>query len=73
MVASALLKETPGCGYIKVSFRSRETVDVCQVAKTFGGGGHVQAAGCEIQGALEDVREKVAEQLQSHLHAAAEP
>jgi len=73
VAASALLKEMPGSGYIKVSLRSRELVDVCRVAKTFGGGGHVQAAGCEIQGALEDVRAMVAEQLQFHLRSTTEP
>jgi phosphoesterase RecJ-like protein len=65
--AAALLKEMPGCNYIKVSMRSRESVDVCAVAKVFGGGGHVNAAGCEIAGTLEDVREMVAGQLQLHL------
>jgi phosphoesterase RecJ-like protein len=73
VVASALLKEMPGCGYIKVSLRSRESLDVCRVAKVFGGGGHVQAAGCEIRGALEDVREMVADQLQLQLRATSEP
>lgn len=68
--ASALLKEMPGCGYIKVSMRSRDSVDVCAVARLFGGGGHVHAAGCEIADSLENVRHTIAEQLEKHLHAA---
>ena len=68
--ASALLKQMPGCGYIKVSMRSRESVDVCEVAKAFGGGGHKQAAGCEIRGELESVREIIAARLQHHLRCA---
>jgi phosphoesterase RecJ-like protein len=67
--ASALLKEMPGCGYIKVSLRSREAVDVCAVARSFGGGGHVHAAGCELEGTLEEAREAVAERLQEQLHS----
>jgi phosphoesterase RecJ-like protein len=65
--ASALLKEMPACGYIKVSLRSREGVDVCEVARLFGGGGHRNAAGCEIPDGLEDVRRIIVEELQRHL------
>ena len=69
--ASALLKEMPGCDYIKVSLRSRESVDVCSVAKAFGGGGHVHAAGCEIPDELENAQRAVAERLQLQLHATS--
>jgi len=44
---------------IKVSFRSRENVDVNRIAGVFGGGGHIFAAGCSVHGTLEEVREKV--------------
>ena len=54
--AAALLKEMPGCEYIKVSMRSREYVDVAAVAGAFGGGGHKHAAGCEIYDSLEAAR-----------------
>lgn len=40
-------------GSIKVSFRSREIVDVAAIALLFGGGGHVRAAGCELDGPLD--------------------
>lgn len=39
----------------KVSLRSREIVDVSRVAAYFGGGGHVRAAGCNMQGSIYDV------------------
>jgi phosphoesterase RecJ-like protein len=39
----------------KVSLRSREIVDVSAVAAYFGGGGHVRAAGCTMQGTVYDV------------------
>jgi len=44
---------------IKVSFRSNGAVDVNQVARTFGGGGHVRASGALVQGDLEKVRLRV--------------
>jgi phosphoesterase RecJ-like protein len=40
-------------GAIKVSLRSRERVDVAEIAVQFGGGGHVRAAGCNLQPPLE--------------------
>lgn len=38
----------------KVSLRSDETVDVSRVAKYFGGGGHMRAAGCTMKGTFHD-------------------
>ncbi|MDR0874771.1 MAG: 30S ribosome-binding factor RbfA [Clostridiales Family XIII bacterium] len=51
---SAFIKERPD-GKIKVSMRSKETVDVAAIAAAFGGGGHVRAAGFTADGPLEDV------------------
>ncbi len=39
----------------KVSMRSNGKVDVARVASYFGGGGHVKAAGCTMQGSVFDV------------------
>lgn len=39
----------------KVSLRSTEKVDVAKVAEIFGGGGHVRAAGCTMNGTFHDV------------------
>ncbi|SHF23650.1 DHH family phosphoesterase [Desulforamulus putei] len=44
---------------VKVSFRSKYRVDVNLLAKKFGGGGHVRASGCTIEGRLEQVKELV--------------
>ncbi|MFA7083449.1 MAG: bifunctional oligoribonuclease/PAP phosphatase NrnA [Arcobacteraceae bacterium] len=35
---------------VRVSFRSKENIDVSKIASIFGGGGHVNAAGCTILG-----------------------
>ena len=34
-------------------------VDACDIAMTFGGGGHKNAAGCRVNGYLEDIEEKL--------------
>lgn len=39
----------------KVSMRSSKNVDVSRIAAVFGGGGHVRAAGCTMQGQPFDV------------------
>ena len=39
----------------KVSLRSKEKVDVSEIAKYFGGGGHVRAAGVTMEGSSHDV------------------
>lgn len=39
----------------KVSMRSNEIVDVSKIATVFGGGGHVRAAGCTMNGTWHDV------------------
>jgi phosphoesterase RecJ-like protein len=46
-------------GNVKISWRSQPEHDVSRVAMLFGGGGHPSAAGAEVKGSLEEVREKV--------------
>jgi phosphoesterase RecJ-like protein len=46
-------------GEIKISWRSRDGLDVSSVARQFGGGGHKLAAGAMIQGDLETVQLRV--------------
>lgn len=45
-------------GY-KISFRSKGSVDVCEIASLFGGGGHIRASGCMLHGFYEDVIDKL--------------
>ncbi len=55
-----LLREK-GNGKIRVSLRSREPIDVDKIASLFGGGGHPQAAGCQLEGGLEEAKERLIE------------
>jgi phosphoesterase RecJ-like protein len=43
----------------RVSLRSKGTIDVGEVAKRFGGGGHKNASGCTIHGTLAEARQQV--------------
>jgi phosphoesterase RecJ-like protein len=53
---SALFKEEK-VGFYRISLRSREDVDVSAITHIFGGGGHARAAGCRLEGSLDEVRE----------------
>ncbi|MEE9614520.1 MAG: bifunctional oligoribonuclease/PAP phosphatase NrnA [Thermodesulfobacteriota bacterium] len=54
----------------KVSLRAKGEVDVAAVAETFGGGGHSHAAGCNLSGSLEEVRERVVSALKESICVA---
>jgi phosphoesterase RecJ-like protein len=56
--AGILFKEI-NRGEIKVSFRSKQYLDVNRLAAYFGGGGHARAAGCTIIGKIKDVEQIV--------------
>ncbi len=44
---------------IKINFRSKKYVNVQKIAKIFGGGGHIRAAGAIVTGRLSEVKAKV--------------
>ena len=46
-------------GEIKISLRSKNFIDVSRIAAKFNGGGHVRAAGCTINGTLEEARKTI--------------
>ncbi|MFK7909169.1 MAG: bifunctional oligoribonuclease/PAP phosphatase NrnA [Akkermansiaceae bacterium] len=47
-------------GKIRVSLRAKDaSVNVCEIAQQFGGGGHARAAGIRMPGPITDARSKV--------------
>lgn len=52
---------------VKVSLRSAGNVDVAAFAQSFGGGGHVRAAGCRIEGTLDTIIPQVIERVKQLL------
>jgi len=44
---------------VKVSLRSKSYIDVSKIAQSFGGGGHIRAAGCTIYSSIEDAKKQI--------------
>ena len=55
-----LLRETEASS-TRVSIRTSEAVDACDIARPFGGGGHVRRAGCTVQGRLSETLASILE------------
>lgn len=53
-----LFRELPG-EQVRINLRSKDGVNVSELAKSFGGGGHPNAAGAVCNGKLDEVIEKV--------------
>ena len=47
----------------RVSLRSKGEIDVCAVAKRFGGGGHKNASGCTVRGEYAEVRARLTREI----------
>ncbi len=62
---TALIFVELAAGGVKVSFRSRGTVECNRVAELFGGGGHKAAAGATLQEPLEAVQKRVLEAVRA--------
>lgn len=60
---SAIFTETPTPGPIRVSLRSKGSVDVAKFAEQFGGGGHARASGLKLDGTLDEVVDRVSSAL----------
>jgi phosphoesterase RecJ-like protein len=54
-------------GTIGVSMRSMPGIDISDVAMRLGGGGHPQAAGCNLNSSLAEARERVLAELRHSL------
>jgi phosphoesterase RecJ-like protein len=68
--ASVFLKHVSGDEY-RVSLRSKGPVNVAEVARAFGGGGHVNAAGCTLHGTLDSVRSAIVGRVEDAIERSA--
>lgn len=64
---SVLFRETAE-GKIKISFRSKDDFNVDHFSRAFGGGGHPNAAGCQLEGNRDDIVKTVIEKLAKALN-----
>ena len=69
--AAVFMYETDNQEY-KVSLRSAGVVNVSEIASYFGGGGHIRAAGCKLQGTEHDVINNVVKLIKAQLEIAGE-
>lgn len=64
VVIGLLFREADEPGHVKLSLRSEGSgPDVSQIARRFGGGGHPNAAGCTLEGTVEQVRDRIVPQM----------
>jgi phosphoesterase RecJ-like protein len=66
VLAAVFIYETEPSVF-KVSLRSNGDLDVSRAAGTFGGGGHIKAAGCTIQGTIPNVRRMLLDELAKYI------
>ena len=69
--AVAFFKEVDALNW-RVSMRSKGSVDVGAIARSFGGGGHRNAAGCSVGGTLEQSQERFLALLVGAVNKGAE-
>lgn len=63
ILAVVFFKKSEGNEY-RVSMRSKGNIDIGSVAKEFGGGGHKNAAGCSVNGAIDVLQHTFVEKIQ---------
>ncbi len=56
-------------GSYKVSVRSKRGINASAICSRLGGGGHPQAAGCEVLGSLDSVKSAVLKEVERELFA----
>lgn len=66
---AVLFRQTAAAQH-KVSLRSKGRADVSAVARTLGGGGHKNAAGCVLDGTIEEVKAKVIGEVRKSLDSS---
>lgn len=66
---SIFIRQKEGEDLYKVSMRSGSLINVSDICLMFGGGGHLKAAGCLIQGNVEQVKEKIMKEIKKALNS----
>ncbi len=63
-----------GLRKVRVSFRSKdaEVANVSEIAGSFGGGGHMLAAGARLPGPLDEAKKRVIEKIKNELEKTSE-
>ena len=64
--AAVLMRELPD-HRVRLSLRSKGQLDVARIAASFGGGGHLHAGGCTLEGTLHGAAETILETMRREL------
>jgi phosphoesterase RecJ-like protein len=64
---AVLLQESEN-GKIRVSLRSKDKINVNDIAGAFGGGGHAKAAGCRIKGTIPEAKRLLLQEISKKLN-----
>ena len=67
-VEVAVLFKENETGKIKVSFRSKRIIDVAELSKEYGGGGHSRASGCTIYKTIDEAEKDVLSKIEKALN-----
>ncbi|MGC2638642.1 MAG: DHH family phosphoesterase [Acidobacteriaceae bacterium] len=68
---AVLLRELPD-RRVRLSLRSKGSLDVARIAARFGGGGHRHAGGCTLEGPLSAAVERILETMRQELRSSAQ-
>ena len=71
-VQVAVLFKEANRNEIRISFRSKDGIDVKSIAVKFGGGGHIPASGCTVKGNLKVVMKDVIRTVHEMIGNASE-
>ena len=69
VLAGISIKQKEADNY-KISLRTYPPLDASQICGQLGGGGHKNAAGCSLNGSLEEVKKQILEVVRKSLEAA---
>ncbi len=67
---AVFLRELPD-HRVRLSLRSKNPVNVAEVAERFGGGGHENASGCTLEGPLYSAMDRILDELRRNLRPHA--
>ncbi len=65
------LRQTPTGSY-RISIRTLGDVDACAIARRLGGGGHSRAAGCELEGNLDNTKNAILAEVEAVIRESQE-
>ena len=51
----------------KISVRTNEPVDACEICSKLGGGGHIRASGCTVNGTIDEVKKIILDTVKESL------